>query len=429
MKNISKLLVLSIFALTVCVLTSYAVRIGGSAADLDGYLTEDEVKSMIQGIEENITVNGGDNYDITINSSENKNLIAASKALLSSVSIESNFNVVTTTFPSIFGPGSSYTSPQTYYGSGVIYQVDKENGDAYVITNYHVVYCKGADTEDDISDNIKIYLYGKEYSKYAISAEYVGGSPIYDIAVLKVKSSDVIRESKAMAASFADSNEIAILDTAIAIGNAEAYGISATIGAVSVESEQITIEIITGSPVKMRVLRFDAAVNSGNSGGGLFNDKGEIIGIVNAKSSDYTVENIGYAIPSNLAKNVVENIIYYDNIDPQNDGVYRALIGVNVAVEAADVNYDIETGKVLRVETVVVSSVSEGSVAEGKLQVDDVIKSVTIDGVEHEIVRSYNVVDVMITARKTSKVVFHIERDGVDMNVEVDMSSVELTKS
>ena len=430
MKNISKILLILTFVLSICVLSSCTmVTAGSNSSNDEKYMTEDEVKAMIQGIEENITVNAGDNYDITINSSENKNLIAASKALLSAVSVECNFDITIVSLPSIWGPGSTTTEPATSYGSGVIYQLDKEKGDAYIITNYHVVYCQGADTEDDISDDIKVYLYGKEYEKYAINAEYIGGSMIYDIAVLKVKSSDVLRESKAMAATFADSNETSILDTAIAIGNAEAFGISATVGAVNVESEQITMESVTGSLITVRVLRVDAAVNSGNSGGGLYNDKGEIIGIVNAKMADSTIDNIGYAIPSNLAKNVAENIIYYDTLDPNNDAVYRALIGVNVAVDTADVIYDSETGKVLRHETVIISSVNEGSVASGKLQANDIIKSVTIDGVEHEIVRTYNVVDVMLTARKTSSVVFHIERNGEKMDVTIDMSSINLTKS
>ena len=169
--------------------------------------------------------------------------------------------------------------------------------------------------------------------------------------------------------------------------------------------------------------------NGGNSGGGLYNASGKIIGIVNAKIVDASVDNISYAIPSNVAKYVADNVIYYDNQNSSNDAVYRALIGVNVDVKSAGVNYDTETGKILKYEEVIVSSVNEGSASQGKLMVGDVINSVTIDGVDYQIKRTFNVIDVMLTARQNSSVVFHVERDGNTIDVEIDMSTITLTKS
>ena len=234
--------------------------------------------------------------------------------------------------------------------------------------------------------------------------------------------------SKAVAAEFANSNEVSILDTAIAIGNPEGLGISATVGAVNVESEYITMRSIDGSGyISVRVLRIDTAVNGGNSGGGLYDSTGNIIGIVNAKIADSSVDNIAYAIPSNVAKYVADNIIYYDGIDSNNDSVYRLLIGVDVDVKSAGVNYDTETGKVLKYEEVVVGKITKGSVCDGKLQVGDVIKSVTIDGKTYEITRTFSVIDVMLTARQTSDVVFVIERAGETREVSLNMSSVALT--
>ena len=207
-----------------------------------------------------INVNGGPTYEnINITSAENQNLLAASKAVLSSVSI------ITTSAA----------------GSGVIYEIDKERGEAYIITNYHVVYEQGSKT--GIASAIKVFLYGMEATEYGIDATYVGGSMNYDIALLHVKGSTVLMESCARAADVADSDKVSILDTAIAIGNPEGNGISATVGYVNVDSENILVSF-QGTNVQLRVMRTDAAVNSGNSGGGLFNDKGELIGIVNAKS-------------------------------------------------------------------------------------------------------------------------------------------------
>jgi serine protease Do len=175
-------------------------------------------------------------------------------------------------------------------------------------------------------------------------------------------------------------------------------------------------------------MRTDAAVNGGNSGGGLFNDSGEVIGIVNAKLTDTDIDNIGYAIPSNVARYVADNIIYYDSLDEKNDAVYRLILGINVTVSEAKAELDTETGKVNRIETVIVGSVVNGGIADGKLFAEDVIKSVTIDGVTHDIVRTYNVVDVMLGARVGSSVVFTVVRGGEQLDVIMDTANAQLTQ-
>ena len=350
-----------------------------------------------------INVQGGPNYDIDINSNSNANLLAASKALLSSVSITTS----------------------TSAGSGVIYKIDKEKGDAYVITNYHVVYDNGT-----INSDINVYLYGMEAADYAIPATYVGGSMNYDIAVLKVKESTVLMMSNAVAVSVADSNDVAILDTAIAIGNPEAQGISATVGCVNVDSETITIVFQTYNRVQrvtIRVMRTDAAVNSGNSGGGLFNDKGELIGIVNAKDADSSTDNIGYAIPSNVAKAIADNILYYcDGVTKYS--VYRCMLGVTVGIKELYTEYDVESGKIYKRETVILSDVSEEGAANGILKVGDVINSITIDGVKHEVRRTYHVVDSMLYARVGSSVVINVTRDGTTRDITIPIVESMLTE-
>ena len=430
MKNKNKALLSLVLVCTLLFLLTSCLWIDSGVIGDSGngdYVTKDEISKLLQGIKENVTVNAGDNNNIQINSSENQNLVAASKGLLSAVSIHCKFKITTMSTP-LFGTPTPSTETVSSAGSGVIYTLDKTAGSAYIITNYHVVYCKGADTDNDISEDITVHLYGLEDSKYAIHAEYVGGSMNYDIAVLEVKSSDVLRESNAMAAEFADSNDISILDTAIAIGNPRDFGLSATVGAVNVESETIVMTSVDGSSyISLRVIRTDAAVNSGNSGGGLFNDKGQIIGIVNAKMSSSSVDNIGYAIPSNVAKYVTDNIIFYDKQDKSNDSVKRALIGITVGVESAGTSYDTETGKITRYEVVKVDAVESDSASVGKLYVGDIIRSITVDGVTYEVKRKFNVVDIMLTARQTSTVVINVERSGESLTVEYDMSKVALS--
>lgn len=355
-----------------------------------------------------INVQGGPNYgDINITSTADKNLLAASKALLSSVSVTCVFE------QKQMGTVKKATS----YGSGVIYSLDKNKGDAYIITNYHVVYDALATTKDGICDEIYVNLYGMERptasdKSYAIEAEYVGGAISYDIAVLKVTGSTVLMESNAAAASIANSDEVAILDTAIAIGNPGAGGISATVGHINVDSEEILLQI-GNSTVEVRVMRTDAAVNSGNSGGGLFNDRGELIGIVNAKEADNSIDNIGYAIPSNVAKAIADNAIFYS------DGtVKRCLMGVTVGVDTYYTEYDLESGKIYKRERVVIISVESTSQIKTLLSEGDHINSITVDGVVTEVTRIHHVIDAMLYARAGSRIVINLTRGGAAQNIE-----------
>ena len=195
--------------------------------------------------------------------SDNKYTIAEN--LLSSVSIVCQFEIA---YDNIFyGSGTTTTSSS---GSGVIYKLDKSTGSAYIITNYHVVYAAESVSADKISRNINVYLYGGETGEQAIPATFIGGAMNYDVAVLYIENSDILKNSDAKAVEFADSNEIAVGQTAIAIGNAQGKGISATSGVISVDSENLTMTAADNvTSVTFRVMRVDCAVNKGNSGGGL----------------------------------------------------------------------------------------------------------------------------------------------------------------
>ncbi len=288
-------------------------------------------------------------------------------------------------------------------GSGVIYQIDKQTGDAYIITNYHVIYYNG------IASKINLYLYGMQNKSYAIPATFVGGSVTNDIAVLKVTGSEVLKNSKAIAATFADSELVRVFDTAIVVGNPEGYGMSATKSIISVESESLELLGADGDYITLRVIRTDAAVNQGNSGGGLYNDKGELIGIVSAKMLGETIDNLGFAIPSNLAKNLVDNIIDNCNGDDKTQ-VQRPLLGVTVVASSMGVIINPETGDVIQAQIVSVDSVKKDGAASKILQAGDIINSVTIDGVQYKITKTYQLPDLMLSARVGSTVVMNVTR-------------------
>lgn len=314
-------------------------------------------------------------------------------------------------------------------GSGVIYKLNKASGDAFVITNNHVLYDKNTGTHVP-DENITIYLYGMEYPDYAISAEYVGGSSSYDLAVLKITDSEVLKNSSALAARCGNSELVKLLDTVVAIGSPSGSGISATRGSVSIESENRYVNITaSGGPTFMRIIRFDASVNKGNSGGGLFNTDGELIGVVTGKDTSEGAEGIAYAIPVNVATAVADNIIYYCNgREAENGKILK--FGLGLDVKSVKVLYDEIRDCTVRYETVYISSVESGSYAESiGLKVDDIVKSVSVDGVAREITGVYQAPEMLLAAREGSVVIYTVIRGGTELSftltVPGDLASIK----
>lgn len=343
-------------------------------------------------------------------------------ALLSSVKIICGFEVTETLYNPMTGPQQS-TYSGTTEGSGVIYSIDKSAGDAYIITNHHVVYYSKSNTSDGISDDITIMLYGSEYSDYAIKATYLGGSSVYDIAVLKVSGSELLKNSDARAVQVADYNSSYVGTAAYAIGNAAGEGISVTQGIISVDSEVISISDSTsGTSSSYRVMRVDAAINSGNSGGGLFNEQGQLIGIVNAKVSSSSIENIGYAIPVSIAVEAAKNII--DNCDGESvTTVQKYSFGISVIAGSSKAVYDGYEMTTKIVEEVLVESVDETGAAYGILEKGDVIESVTLNGVKTDVDRTFKFVDLTLSVREGDVIVIEIVRNGETKQIEITASA------
>ncbi len=394
---------------------------------------ETETNSSTSGdVTQNIT-----NNTITISGNNTNNITyATAKGLRSAVSIYCTFETT--------GGGSSPWNPrpstQTYYttGSGVIYQIDA-NGNAFIVTNYHVVYDSSSNTENGISDKIYIYLYGLENEAFAIPATYVGGSANYDLAVLRVDANEVLKEAyesgAADAASIGNSDKVYPGQTTIAIGNPSADelgGISVTSGIVSVDSEYITMTASTGtSEVSFRVIRTDAPVNSGNSGGGMYNDSGELIGIVNAKISSSDIENIGYALPSNVVRAIADNIIDYC-YGKDCESVMRGLLGITIEVSDYDTYFDPQSGLIVRIEEITVHEVTAGGLGEAILKAGDVVKSITIgeDTIGDSsiaVTRQHHLIDAMLDVRVGDTVSLVIIRDGVETSVSTTITETSLS--
>ena len=238
---------------------------------------------------------------------------------------------------------------------------------------------------------------------------------------MKITDSDVLKNSDARAVDLADVSQV-VGQTAVAIGFPAGEGISATSGIVSVDSEKITVNVDGANYYSLRVMRVDTAINSGNSGGGLFNSSGELIGIVNAKTSSTSIENIGYAIPLDIVVPAVNNII--DNCtDASKRSIYKAYIGITSAATESKAVYDTETGYTEIKETVVVQSVEETGLAAGLLQEGDVLVSAKIRDVVYEIDRNYILSDAMLNARVGDVIEITVERNGERQTVSLTITA------
>ena len=138
-----------------------------------------------------------------------------------------------------------------------------------------------------------------------------------------------------------------------------------------------------------------------------------IFGIVNAKIVSSQIDNIAYAIPSNVARLVAENVIYHAN-ESGVDHVKKASLGVTLSDDTnSHTVYDTETGKVHIIEEVVVVDIAKNSLAEGKIEIGDIITSIKIASEETKsVTRNFHVVERMLTARVGDTVVVEVLRDG-----------------
>ena len=313
-------------------------------------------------------------------------------------------------------------------GSGVIYQDDKENGTAYIITNYHVVYNSNA---RKLFDYFYVYLYGQTYyPSLGISAICLGGSMENDIAVLKIENSDYYKNSIAQPATIASFDEVYPGDDVIAIGNPKGDGFSATTGIISVDSEYIDVNSADKtSTINMRVMRIDCAVNEGNSGGGLFNYNGELIGIVNAKIISTNVENIGYAIPIKVAAGVAQKIIDGYNQSGQYYTPEFPVLGVTIQVTDSVSYLDETTQKVGIKQTIEIVEVSATGSSNGILQVGDILLSLTYEGQEITIDRQFTVKNYLYYFDIGDTITIKVLRNNEEKILSINLNSTASTVS
>ena len=281
----------------------------------------------------NALMGNRENSVIALNSVETGKELTAAEVYAQNV--RSTVGITTSITTNFWG----YQTVNAASGSGFIV-----TDDGYILTNYHVV-------ED--ADSITVSMYeGQTYE-----AELVGFDASNDVAVLKIEAEGLTP------VVLGDSDNLNVGDNVVAIGNPLGeLTFSLTSGAISSLNRNITMS----NGATMNLMQTDCAINSGNSGGALFNMYGEVIGITNAKYSsngggEASIDNIGFAIPINLAWEIAQSII-------EKGYVSTPYIGVTVSdVGQQFQNYGLPQGAA-------VQSVVEGGPAEkAGLQANDII--------------------------------------------------------
>ena len=312
----------------------------------------------------------------------NVNAIDTSKQLTQAevyaANVNSTVGIATTSVSTNFW---GYSTTQAASGSGFIF-----SDDGYILTNFHVI---------DGATSVKATMYdGTSYD-----AMIVGYDESNDIAVLKIDAQGLTP------VILGDSADINVGDTVVAIGNPLGeLTFSLTSGVVSALDREVTFS----GGISMDLIQTDCAINSGNSGGALFNLYGEVIGITNAKyssnsSGEASIDNIGFAIPINSVRNIVESII--------EDGfISKPYLGVSVLTVSDDVkSYGLPAGA--SVQEIVADSPAE----DAGLQINDIITKVG----DTEITTSEELVDLVGEASPGDVLTLTVYRNSQTITIQV----------
>ena len=312
--------------------------IGGILGAVGGVLATREKASVPSGSGNttDVLVGERENTVIDIHKIDTSKIMTPAEVYASNVT--STVGITTSITTNFWG----YQTTSAASGSGFIISAD-----GYIITNHHVI-------ED--SNSITVSFYDGTTKE----AKLVGYDASNDLAVLKVEAENL------RPVILGDSDNLNVGDTVLAIGNPLGeLTFSLTVGTLSALDREVT----TSAGVTMNLMQTDCAINSGNSGGALFNLYGEVIGITNAKyssssSSEASIDNIGFAIPLNNVKKIVESLI-------EKGYISKPYIGVSVAdVSEETQSYGLPQGAAVR------SVVEESPAAKAGLQANDIITAV-----------------------------------------------------
>ncbi|WP_150985241.1 S1C family serine protease [Bacillus mycoides] len=300
-----------------------------------------------------------------------------------------------------FGLSGDSTEAEAGTGSGVIFKKDGKK--AYIITNNHVV--EGA-------NKLKVTLYDGKTK----DAKLVGSDVMTDLAVVEINADGIDK-----VASFGDSSKLRAGDKVIAIGNPLGAQFSGTVTEGIISGLDRTVEANTSSgTVEMNVLQTDAAINPGNSGGPLINTDGQVIGINSLKISESGVESLGFAIPTNHVKPIVDELLKNGKVERPYLGVQ--MIDLEQVPETYQENtlglFDKQIGK-----GIYVKDVSKGSPAQkAGLKSGDVI--IKFKG--KNVANSSQLKEILYKETKVGdKTTMTVIREGKNKNLDITLGQSE----
>ncbi|MBE7074907.1 MAG: trypsin-like serine protease [Clostridiales bacterium] len=329
---------------------------------------------------------------------------------------------------------SHKTSNEMAAGAGVIYKPEgSAENEYYIITNYHVVCDGNSLTENNLATKVTCFLYGSNVEIYetsvsfggysytygadAINCQLVGGSINYDIAVLKVSNPEKITNSNAKPVTFFEGDAV-VGETIVAVGNPGGIGASVTKGIVSLDREERTATASDGiTEITFSAIRIDAPINSGNSGGGLFNVNGELLGIVNSKIVDESVEGIAHALPAVMVKRLADNVI--ENASTTFVNPKKVDLEIVLGIESSKAEYDAQNLSIKIVEEVYVKTIKTTSVCKQLLYVGDVLQTITIGEKTYNLDRDFRLDDLTWLIQENEVIVFEVLRSNNVVSVPV----------
>lgn len=281
-------------------------------------------------------------------------------------------------------------SQSKYEGSGIIISED-----GYIMTNYHVV--EYADPKSSMSKNttLEVFLSDKRQAK----AEFIGGDAKSDLAIIKIDMDNLPK------AKLGNSDKLEVGDLAVAIGNPlglEFQG-TVTVGVISALNRTVSINDKT-----LNLIQTDAAINPGNSGGALVNSKGEVIGINTVKISVSGVEGLGFAIPVNEAKPIIDQLIMFGYVKG------RPFIGIS----GREVTKEISRNYGLPVGIYILDVISGSGAEKAGIRKGDVLTS--IDGKEVGTMKELDNIKENYKAGDTVKVT--VVRNGKKLTLSLTFS-------
>lgn len=336
------------------------------------------------------TNNGSNSKDNVVNISPNEDT-TMERAVVEK-SIESVVGITTKTKATqntIFGPQTGYVEG---VGSGSIVTED-----GYILTNSHVV-------NDGDAGEINVLLSDNK----TLPAKLIWNDTTLDLAVIKVEANNL------PAIDLGDSDDVKVGDKAVAIGNPLGLELQSTVTSGIISGLNRTVSFQNGAQMD-GLMQTDAAINSGNSGGALLNSKGELIGINTAKAGNS--DGIGFAIPVNLAKTVIDEISKTGEFN----SVYLGITGINLDLLLQSKNIDEK--KAGASEGVYVQSVSDN--ATDYFQKGDII--ISID--DKKVKDMSSLKKILLNYRVGDNAKITIIRDGkeekIDFKFTLDSSSLD----